>query len=70
MKVERGIAAPWTAKSFRACGYASYAVLQGAFILAKAKGGADIAISSVDHLHRYIELLFNAQQQTKGRKAA
>ncbi len=38
------------------------AVLQGAFILAKAKGGAAIAISSVDHLRRYIELLFNAQQ--------
>ncbi|PKR89148.1 TetR/AcrR family transcriptional regulator [Pleomorphomonas diazotrophica] len=34
------------------------AVLQGAFILAKAKGGADVAKSSVDHLRRYIELLF------------
>lgn len=34
------------------------AVLQGAFILAKAKGGAEIAAASVDHLHRYIELLF------------
>ena len=34
------------------------AVLQGAFILAKAKGGADIAADSVDHLRRYIELLF------------
>ena len=46
------------------------AVLQGAFILAKAKSGAEIAISSVDHLRRYIELLFNAQQnkgQTKGK---
>lgn len=37
------------------------AVLQGAFILAKAKGGAEIAIESADHLRRYIELLFNAQ---------
>jgi len=46
------------------------AVLQGAFILAKAKGGAEIAIESVDHLHRYIELLFNAPKnkgQTKGK---
>lgn len=42
------------------------AVLQGAFILAKAKGGAGIAIESVDHLHRYIELLFNANK-SKGR---
>jgi hypothetical protein len=33
-------------------------VLQGAFILAKAKGGAEIAAASIHHLHRYIELLF------------
>lgn len=38
------------------------AVLQGAFILAKAKGGAEIAVESVDHLRCYIELLFNVQQ--------
>ncbi len=44
------------------------AVLQGAFILAKAKGGGAIAISSVDHLRRYIELLFKAPKP-KGRKA-
>ena len=35
------------------------AVLQGAFILAKAKGSADIARASVTHLKRYFELLFN-----------
>ena len=35
------------------------AVLQGAFILAKARGGAAIARQSVDHLRRYVELLFN-----------
>jgi TetR/AcrR family transcriptional regulator, transcriptional repressor for nem operon len=33
-------------------------VLQGAFILAKAKG-AEVATDSVDHLRRYVELLFN-----------
>jgi TetR/AcrR family transcriptional regulator, transcriptional repressor for nem operon len=44
------------------------AVLQGAFILAKAKGGAQVAAQSVDHLHRYIELLFNrAHQKEKPR---
>jgi hypothetical protein len=32
------------------------AVLQGAFILAKANGGAEIAAASIDDLHRYIEL--------------
>jgi TetR/AcrR family transcriptional regulator, transcriptional repressor for nem operon len=35
------------------------AVLQGAFILAKARGGAQVAAESVDHLRRYVELLFN-----------
>jgi TetR/AcrR family transcriptional repressor of nem operon len=45
------------------------AVLQGAFILAKAKGGPDIAISSVNHLRRYIELLFKVQQN-KGRNTS
>jgi TetR/AcrR family transcriptional repressor of nem operon len=34
------------------------AVLQGAFILAKATGGPDIARESVDHLVRYVRLLF------------
>ncbi|MBO6906369.1 MAG: TetR/AcrR family transcriptional regulator, partial [Parvibaculum sp.] len=36
------------------------AVLQGSFILAKAKGGAEAAADSIDHLIRYIELLFGA----------
>ena len=34
------------------------AVLQGAFILAKAKGSPAIARDSVTHLQRYIEMLF------------
>ena len=33
------------------------AVLQGAFILAKAGGGPEFAQESVDHLRRYFELL-------------
>jgi TetR/AcrR family transcriptional regulator, transcriptional repressor for nem operon len=45
----------WTAKSLA---LHTQAVLQGAFILAKAKGGAAVAAASIDHLHRYIELLF------------
>jgi TetR/AcrR family transcriptional repressor of nem operon len=49
------IRAPWTAESLA---LHTQAVLQGAFILAKAKGGATIAAASIDHLHRYIELLF------------
>jgi TetR/AcrR family transcriptional regulator, transcriptional repressor for nem operon len=34
------------------------AVLQSAFILAKTKGGAENAADSIDHLRRYVELLF------------
>jgi len=60
---QRGLGAPgWTAKSLA---LHTQAVLQGAFILAKAKGGADIALSSVDHLRRYIEFLFQAPKRRK-----
>jgi TetR/AcrR family transcriptional regulator, transcriptional repressor for nem operon len=38
-------------------------VLQGAFILAKAKGDAAIAGESIDHLPRYIRLLFNNRRK-------
>ncbi len=34
------------------------AALQGSFILAKAKGGPAIASTCIDHLRRYIKLLF------------
>ena len=47
----------WTARSLA---LHTQAVLQGAFILAKAKGTADMAADSVDHLRRYIELLFRS----------
>ena len=57
---------PWTAKSLA---LHTQAVLQGAFVLAKAKGGAAIAAASIDHLHRYIELLFQPTIQ-KGKKTS
>jgi TetR/AcrR family transcriptional repressor of nem operon len=50
-----GIRADWTARSLA---LHTQVVLQGAFILAKAKGSAEIAAASVDHLRRYVELLF------------
>ncbi|MFO1143836.1 MAG: helix-turn-helix domain-containing protein [Amaricoccus sp.] len=34
------------------------AVLQGAFVLAKATGGARVAADSLDHLRRYLTFLF------------
>lgn len=56
----RGMSPDWTAKSLA---LHTQAVLQGSFILAKAKNGAEVAIESVDHLIRYLELLF-AQKNT------
>ena len=56
------IRAPWTAESLA---LHTQAVLQGAFILAKAKGGAAVAIESVSHLHRYIELLFHPPKRKR-----
>jgi TetR/AcrR family transcriptional repressor of nem operon len=54
-----GIAADWTAESLA---LHTQAVLQGAFILAKARGGPAVAAESIAHLRRYIEMLFGRQQ--------
>ncbi len=53
-----GIAADWTAASLA---IHTQAVLQGAFILAKATGDAGVARDSVDHLARYVSLLFRPE---------
>lgn len=50
----RGIRGPWTAASLARH---TQAVLQGAFVLAKAQGDASVAVESTDHLRRYLELL-------------
>lgn len=50
-----GIAANWTAESLALF---TQATIQGAFILAKAKNGPAVAGECIDHLRRYIELLF------------
>jgi TetR/AcrR family transcriptional repressor of nem operon len=47
--------APWSAESLALY---TQAVLQGAFVLAKAKGGPDVARECVAHLRRYFEFLF------------
>jgi len=44
-------------------------VLQGAFILAKARGDARIAIESVEHLERYLELLFAAPPPSRSKRS-
>jgi TetR/AcrR family transcriptional repressor of nem operon len=47
--------ATWTAESV---GYFMQAVLQGAFIFAKAKQSPDVAVECLAHLRRYLETLF------------
>jgi TetR/AcrR family transcriptional regulator, transcriptional repressor for nem operon len=49
------IRAAWTAESLALY---TQAVLQGAFILAKSRGNAAVAEESIEHLRRYVELLF------------
>ncbi len=50
-----GINAEWTAKSLALY---TQAVIQGAFILAKAQRGPDVAADCLDHLRRYLKMLF------------
>ncbi len=52
---QHGIAGDWTAESLARH---TQAVLQGAFILAKATGDREVALESVRHLKRYVRLLF------------
>jgi len=55
----------WTAESLA---LHTQAVLQGAFILAKAKGNAAVVEASIDHLRRYVELLFRRATKKASRK--
>ncbi len=50
----RGITANWTAMSLA---LHTQAVIQGAFILAKASGSPRVAAESIDHLRRYLKLI-------------
>jgi TetR/AcrR family transcriptional regulator, transcriptional repressor for nem operon len=53
-----GVKSDWTAESLA---LHMQAVIQGAFILAKAQGQAKVAADCIDHLRRYLELLFGSQ---------
>jgi len=63
----RGMKPKWTA---RGLALHTQAVLQGAFILAKATGGPALAAESVDHLRRYVEMLFNASTSLTSKEKA
>jgi TetR/AcrR family transcriptional repressor of nem operon len=52
------IDAQWTAKSLALY---TQAVIQGAFILAKATQSHVVAADCIDHLHRYVKTLFPAR---------
>ena len=52
---QHGVPSGWSASSLALY---TQAVLQGAFILAKAQGGPAVAVECLAHLRRYIELLF------------
>ncbi len=52
--------AEWSAEGL---GLHTQAVIQGSFVLAKASNGPEIAIESLEHLRRYIELLFEVPPQ-------
>lgn len=60
---DHGIYGTWTAESLTLY---MQAVIQGSLILAKATGSAKVAAESLDHLRRYIELLFG---QKRGRRS-
>jgi len=64
MKLYR-VRGPWTAESLA---LHTQAVLQGGFILAKAKGNAGVVEASIDHLRRYVELLFSRPRKKPSRK--
>lgn len=58
---QRGVDTGWTPASLA---LHMQAVIQGALVLAKAKGGTEVAAESLDHLRRYIELAFTQSKAT------
>jgi TetR/AcrR family transcriptional repressor of nem operon len=54
----RNMTPDWTAESLA---LHTQAVIQGAFVLAKATGRVEVAADSIDHLRRYIEGLFGPE---------
>ncbi len=58
-----GVGAGWTAASLA---LHMQAVVQGAFVLAKAAGGAAVAADCIDHLRRYVALLFGRAANPEG----
>ncbi|MFN0025451.1 MAG: TetR/AcrR family transcriptional regulator [Parvularculaceae bacterium] len=60
LMAQSGVHGSWTARSLALY---TQATIQGAFILAKAANDATVALDCIDHLRRYIELLFGGEEQ-------
>jgi len=58
--------AAWSAKSL---GYFMQSVLQGSFIFVKVKQDTEVALTSLEHLRRYLEMLFDRTGHIKKKKA-
>lgn len=56
---DHGVAGDWTAGSLALY---TQSVIQGAFVLAKATQDPTVAVASLDHLRRYLELLFRSPE--------
>jgi TetR/AcrR family transcriptional regulator, transcriptional repressor for nem operon len=56
---QRGMSPQWTAESLALY---TQATIQGAFILAKATHSSEVATACIEHLRRYLELLFHQPQ--------
>ena len=63
---DRGLAGDWTAESLARH---TQAVIQGAFVLAKAGADPALARESLDHLDRYLRLLFGGSDRENRGKA-
>jgi TetR/AcrR family transcriptional regulator, transcriptional repressor for nem operon len=63
---DHGVRGTWTPDSLA---LHIQAVIQGGFILAKAKGSAAVAAESLDHLRRYLELLFGGGRTRRTKRA-
>lgn len=61
-RADRGMTGEWTAKSLARH---TQTVIQGAFVLAKAGNDPALALESLDHLDRYIRLLFVGPSRRK-----
>lgn len=57
-----GFAPDWTVDSLA---YYTQAVIQGSFILAKAQQSSHVAVTCLEHLRRYLELLFTCPSPTE-----